>query len=53
MDVMLGLGLSTGMFFHAPAGTTLPTYPGETLAAAWEEVGDVTDAVSRLQPIRA
>lgn len=44
MDVMLGLGLSTGMFFHAPAGTALPTYPGEQLAAAWEEVGDVTDA---------
>ncbi|MBR4681595.1 MAG: hypothetical protein IKP03_10935 [Fibrobacter sp.] len=44
MDVMLGLGLSTGMFFHAPAGTALPAYPGEQLAAAWEEVGDVTDA---------
>ena len=44
MDVKLGLGLSTGMFYHAPAGTALPTSPMETLAAAWEEVGDVSDA---------
>lgn len=27
MDAKLGIGLSTGMFFHAPAGTALPTYP--------------------------
>lgn len=44
MDVKLGLGLSTGMFYHAPAGTVLPAYPGEALAAAWKHVGDVTDA---------
>lgn len=44
MDVKLGLGLATGMFYHAPAGTALPTYPSETLAGAWTEVGDVTDA---------
>ena len=31
MDVKLGLGLATGMFFHAPAGTALPTYPAEAL----------------------
>ena len=24
MDVKLGLGLATGMFYHAPAGTALP-----------------------------
>ena len=42
MDVKLGIGLATGMFYHAPAGTPLPTYPGEALAAAWVEVGDVT-----------
>lgn len=42
MDVKLGTGLSTGMFYHAPAGTALPTYPGEALGAAWKEVGDVT-----------
>lgn len=41
-DVKLGIGLATGMFYHAPAGTALPTYPGETLAAAWVLVGDVT-----------
>ena len=26
-DTKLGIGLATGMFFHAPAGTSLPTYP--------------------------
>lgn len=41
-DTKLGIGLATGMFYHAPAGTALPSYPGETLAAAWVEVGDVT-----------
>ena len=25
MDVKLGVGLATGMFYHAPAGTALPT----------------------------
>lgn len=40
--VKLGAGLATGMFFHAPAGTALPTYPTETLAEAWEEVGYVS-----------
>ena len=44
MDVKLGLGLATGMFYHAPAGTALPEYPGATLDAAWKMVGDVTDA---------
>lgn len=28
-DVKLGIGLASGMFFHAVAGTTLPTYPTE------------------------
>ena len=41
-EVKLGIGEVTGMFFHAPAGTALPTYPTETLASVWEEVGDVT-----------
>ena len=44
MDVKLGLGLATGMFYHAPADTALPSYPSETLANAWVKVGDVTDA---------
>lgn len=26
-DIKLGIGLASGMFFHAPAGTALPTYP--------------------------
>ena len=41
-DAKLGIGLATGMFFHAPAGTALPAYPSETLAAAWKKVGDIT-----------
>lgn len=40
-DAKLGIGLATGMFYHAPAGTSLPTYPGATLTN-WVEVGDVT-----------
>lgn len=44
MDVKLGLGLATGMFYHAPAGTSLPTYPAETLNQAWVKIGDVSDA---------
>lgn len=41
-DTKLGIGLATGMFYHAPAGTALPAYPGASLAADWVEVGDVT-----------
>ena len=44
MDVKLGTGLATGMFFHAPAGTALPADPTDDLDAAWAEVGDVSDA---------
>ena len=43
MDVKLGTGRATGMFYHAPAGTALPEYPAATLGNAWVEVGDVTD----------
>lgn len=28
-DTKLGIGLATGMFYHATAGTALPTYPTE------------------------
>lgn len=42
-NVNLGIGLSTGMFYTAPAGTALPAYPGDaTGLAAWTEVGAVT-----------
>lgn len=44
MDVKLGLGLSTGMFYHAPAGTALPTTASGTLPTGWTHVGDVSDA---------
>lgn len=39
--VNLGIGLATGMFYTAPAGTALPTYPGDSLTS-WTEVGAVT-----------
>lgn len=47
-NVNLGVGNyaesgTTGMFYHAAAGTALPTYPGETLAAAWTEVGAISE----------
>lgn len=44
MDVKLGLGLATGMFYHAPAGTALPTDPTAAIPSTWTHVGDVTDA---------
>ncbi len=44
MDVKLGTGRATGMFYHAPAGTPLPTSPTAALPAAWTHVGDVSDA---------
>lgn len=42
-DTKLGGGLASGMFFHAPAGTALPTYPGEELDTAWKTVGDISE----------
>lgn len=41
-NVLIGKGNATGMFFTAPKGTALPTYPGETLGADWTEVGAIT-----------
>ena len=41
-EVKLGIGSESGMFFHAPAGTSLPAYPTATLSSDWDEVGDVT-----------
>lgn len=46
-DVNLGVGNyaesgTTGMFYHAPAGTDLPTSPAGTLASAWTEVGAIS-----------
>ena len=43
MDTKLGTGLATGMFYHAPAGTALPSL-GTTPTSPWTKVGDVTDA---------
>lgn len=44
MDVKLGTGLATGMFYHAPAGTALPTDPTATIPNTWTHIGDVSDA---------
>ena len=44
METKLGPGLATGMFYHAPAGTALPSDLTTALAATWKHVGDVTDA---------
>ena len=43
MDVKLGLGLATGMFYHAAAGTALPTDPSAAIPQAWTHIGDVTN----------
>lgn len=46
-DVKLGIGDVSGMFYHAPAGTTLPATANATLSAAWKEAGDVSqDGIS-------
>lgn len=42
-DVLIGAGKATGMFFTAPKGTSLPSYPSETLGAGWKEVGAITE----------
>ena len=41
-DVKLGIGDVSGMFYHAPAGTALPTTADAALGAAWTEVGYVS-----------
>lgn len=40
-NVNLGIGLATGMFYTAPAGTALPTDASASLSS-WTEVGAVT-----------
>lgn len=42
-NVNLGIGLATGMFYTAPAGTALPSYPSDSTGlSSWTEVGAVT-----------
>ena len=42
-NVNLGIGLASGMFYTAPAGTALPAYPGDSTGlSSWDEVGAVT-----------
>lgn len=40
--VNLGIGLATGMFYTAPAGTALPASPTAELAEAWVQAGAIT-----------
>ena len=41
--VNLGIGLATGMFYTATAGTALPSYPGDSTGlSGWTEVGAAT-----------
>ena len=40
-NVNLGIGLASGMFYTAPAGTALPTFPGDDLTA-WTAAGAIT-----------
>lgn len=40
--VNLGIGLATGMFYTADAGTALPTTPSAAITSGWSEVGAVT-----------
>ncbi len=41
-DVKLGIGDVSGMFYHAPAGTALPTTASASLPSTWKEVGYVS-----------
>ena len=42
-NVNLGIGLASGMFYTAAAGTALPAYPGDaTGLSSWDEVGAIT-----------
>lgn len=42
-NVNLGIGLASGMFYTASAGTALPAYPGDSTGlASWVEVGAIT-----------
>lgn len=44
-DVLVAAGLSTGMFFTAGAGESLPSYPTADLSGTgWKEVGDIAEA---------
>lgn len=42
MDVKLGTGNATGMFYTAPAGTAIPAKPTDTIPEAWVNAGNVT-----------
>lgn len=41
-NVNLGIGMATGMFYTAPAGTALPASPMDTIPSAWTNAGAIT-----------
>jgi len=41
-NVNLGIGMATGMFYTAPAGTALPETPSATIPATWTNAGAIT-----------
>ena len=42
-NVNLGIGLASGMFYTAPASTSLPAFPSDSTGlSSWTEVGAVT-----------
>lgn len=44
-EVLVAAGLSTGMFYTASAGESLPSYPTADLSGTgWKEVGDIAEA---------
>lgn len=57
-DVNLGIGNSaesgvTGMFYHAPAGTALPTSATATLGAEWVDAGAISSDGISFSPNRS
>lgn len=42
-EVNVGIGRASGMFYHAPVGTSMPASPFDDLAAAFKEVGYVNE----------
>lgn len=41
-NVNLGIGMATGMFYTAPAGTALPATPSTAPGSAWTNAGAIT-----------
>ena len=42
-DVLIGKGKVSGMAFRGPRGTSLPTYPSESLSADFVDIGAISE----------